>query len=408
MTGRFRPRVMILGGGFAGISCARALSSRHFDVTLLDRSDSFEFLPNIHELLSGVKTPDSLRLPLENLLGAAGHRFLRSEVVAIDTAAQQLAMKTGAPLDYDWLVLATGGVDATFGVGGVVRHGYSFKSVNQCARIGERLAELASSETAARVVVVGGGLEGVEALGEILREYRHSDIRTTIVEAQPRLLPEAPAALDAHLRELCANLAVDFRCGVPVQRLTPKTVKLVDGESLRSDLTIWTGGPSPSALLRDSGLAPEKRWAPVDENLRSTEAEHVFIVGDAAELPASLPKQAYHAIDMGKCAARNLERAARGCRAKRYRPAPKPTLVSFGDLSCMMVAGNVALAGPALGAGKEAIYELLMTQLDPQPLPGRLQRVVDRSVLAGRQLLWPTLGSTDALRRQARFSLLTG
>jgi NADH dehydrogenase FAD-containing subunit len=177
---------------------------------------------------------------------------------------------------------------------------------------------------------------------------------------------------------------------------------------LRSDLTIWTGGPSPSPLLRESGLAPGKGWAPVDENLCSTQAENLFVVGDAAELPAALPKQAYHAIDMGKCAARNLERVENGCRPQRYRAAPKPTLVSFGDLSCMLVAGDFALASPALGAGKEAIYELLMTQLDPQPLPGRLRRAVGRSTLAGRRLLWPTLASTDALRRQGRFKLLTG
>jgi NADH dehydrogenase len=399
---------MILGGGFAGVACARGLSSRRFDVTLVDRGDSFEFLPNIHELLSGVKTPDSLRLPLADLMRATGHRFHRGEVGAIDTSARQLVMKKGAPLAYDWLVLATGGIDATFGVAGVTEHGYSFKSVNQCARIGKRLAELAGRGTPAKVVVVGGGLEGVEALGEILRKYRTTDLHATLVEAQPRLLPEAPASLDAHLRELCADLAVSFRCGTPVQRLTAKTVKLADGASLRSDLTIWTGGPSPSPLLRESGLAPGKGWAPVDQTLRSTQAEQVFIVGDAAQLPSALPKQAYHAIDMGRCAARNLERAASACRPQRYRPAPKPTLISFGDLSCMLVAGDLALAGPALGAGKEAIYELLMAQLDPQPLPGRLRRVLDRSALAGRQLLWPALASTDALRRQGRFSLLTG
>ena len=408
MKGRSRPRVVILGGGFAGISCAQALSSRRFDVTLVDRSGSFEFLPNIHELLSGVKTPDSLRLPLAVMLRAAGHRFQREEVVAIETAAKQLVMKKGSPQAYDWLVLATGGVDATFGVRGVAEYSYPFKSVAQCARIGKRLAELANRGAPARVVVVGGGLEGVEALGEILRRYRHSDLTTTIVEAQPRLLPEAPAALDAHLRALCEHRAVSIRCGIPVQRLTAKTVKLGNGETLRSDLTIWTGGPAPSALLRDSGLAPGQGWAPVDQHLRSTQAEHVFIVGDAAELPATLPKQAYHAIDMGKCAARNLERAVAGCRPQRYRPAPKPTLVSFGDLSCMLVAGDYALAGPALGAGKEAIYELLMSQLDPQPLPARLRRAIDRSALAGRQLLVPTLASVDALRRQGRFKLLTG
>lgn len=160
-----RPRVVILGGGFAGVSCARALSSRSLEVTLVDRNVSFEFLPNIHELISGVKTPESLRLSLPKILRAAGHQFLCADVKAVDTIAKQLELHDGPPLQYDWLVLATGGVDATFGVQGVVEHAYAFKSVAQCTRIGERLAELARRETPAEVVVVGGGLEGVEALG---------------------------------------------------------------------------------------------------------------------------------------------------------------------------------------------------------------------------------------------------
>jgi NADH dehydrogenase len=144
-------------------------------------------------------------------------------------------------------------VDATRGVPGVVEHAFPFKSVELCDRIGRRLVQLAGRRKRVRVVIVGGGLEGVEALGEILRRYRGSGLHVTLVEARERLLPEAPALLDAHVRELCAPYEVDFEMEAPVRTIEPKALVLGDGRSLLSDLTIWTGGPAPHADSEDRG-----------------------------------------------------------------------------------------------------------------------------------------------------------
>ena len=118
-----RKRVVILGGGFAGLAAALELRPDRYQVTLIDRSRWFEFLPNIHELLSGVKTPDLLRLPLDRCVRRAGHRFVRDRVLGIDPVARKVSTerrRTG--IGYDVLILALGGVDATRGVAGVVEH----------------------------------------------------------------------------------------------------------------------------------------------------------------------------------------------------------------------------------------------------------------------------------------------
>jgi NADH dehydrogenase len=401
-----RERVLILGGGFAGLAAALELSSDRHDVTLIDRSRWFEFLPNIHELISGVKSPDLLRLPLDRNVRRAGHTFRRDTVTAIDPVGRTVATRSRKAIGYDALIVALGGVDAARGVPGVVEHALPFKNVEQCDRIGRRLTRLAARRKPARVVIVGGGLEGVEALGEILRRYRGAGLHVTLVEARERLLPEAPAALDTCLRRLCAPYDVDFRMASPVRRIEPAAVALVGGDSLPSDLTIWTGGPAPPALLAASGLAPADGWAPVNEMLQSRSHPEVFVTGDAAELPNGLPKQGYHALDMGVCAARNVERLRDGRTLVPFRPSPKPTLISFGDLTCFLVAGGRALEGPSLGAAKEAVFELLMAQLDSQPWWSRLPRVARRADRAARELLWPTVSSLDALRRQACISLL--
>ena len=408
MAGRSgRKRVLILGGGFAGLAAALQLRSRLLRVTLVDRRAAFEFLPNIHELLSGVKTPELLRLPLARCLARAGHSFLRDEVTGIDPDARSVHTARGRTLRYDALVVALGGVDATRGVRGVEEYAAPFKSVDQCQRIGRGLEQLASRRRGGRVVIVGGGLEGVEALGEILRRHRASGrLAVTLVEARERLLPEAPAILDGHLRELCAPYDVDFAMESPVAAIEASAVHLADGRALPSDLTIWTGGPAPPPLLADSGIAARGAWAPVDVTLQSKGHPELFVAGDAAELPTPIAKQGYHALDMGACAARNVARLLAGREPSGFAPSGKPTLISFGDLSCFLVAGRLVLAGAALAAAKEAVFELVMSQLDPAPWWRRLPRALERADRATRQLLWPSLSSLEALRRQGRVAVL--
>ena len=401
-----RKRILILGGGFAGLAAARELRADRHDVTLIDRNRWFEFLPNIHELLSRVKTPELLRLPLESTLERLGHRFMRDTVTGIDPIQRTVSTRRRKSIPYDSLIVTFGGVDADRGVAGVVEHALAFKTVEQCDRIGKRLARLAVRRKPARVVIVGGGLEGVEALGEILRRYRDSKLHVTLVEANARLLPEAPAYLDEQVRKLSAPWSVDFVMNSPVRRIEPAAVILDDGSELPSDLTIWTGGPAPPALLAECDLAPRGAWAPVDQTLASTMHSEIFVAGDAAALPTALPKQAYNAIDMGACAARNADRLLAGRRLETFRPSGKPMLISFGDLTCFLVTGQRALAGPPVAALKEAVFEIVMAQLDTRSLWMRVPSVVRRAERSTRELLWPVLSSHEALKRQGSFELL--
>ena len=398
-----RPRVAIVGGGFAGLACARALDPRRFDVLLVDRSAQFEFVPNIHEIVSGVKTPETVQLPLRPVMDSLGHRFRRATVQSADTEARQLLLGRGRPVDYDTLVMAAGATDATFGVPGVRDHSVSFQTASDCRQIARRLAHLAGRRQPARAVINGGGITGIEALGEILRRYRNSGLATTVVEARERLLPQQPAGLDPYVRDLSAPYNVELLTGTAVRAIGPASVELVDGRTLPSDLTLWTGGPAPQPLLSESGLAEPGAWAPVDAYLRSTLGEGVYVAGDAAELPTPQARQAYHSLDMGAAVARNLLRQSRGRQPARYHPSAKPVLVSFGDLGAILVVGPCALAGPALGAGKELIFETVMAQLDDRRGASPLLAALGRGELAVRRLAWPTARSLRALRRQFDF-----
>ena len=400
-----RDRVVILGGGFAGLACANGLDARRFAVTLVDTRRAFEFLPNIHELVSGVKKPAALRLPLAPAMKAVGHRFIRDRVSSVDPQRLEVALEKGGLLTADRLVVALGAVEADFGISGVGRHTLGFKSVDACQAIHKRLDGLARQGTG-HVAIIGGGLEGVEALGEVLRRYRSRMGSVTLIEAREQLLPGTEPSVDRHLRKHCEDLGVQVVCGDPVARITPKTVFLASGQRIRSDATSWTGGPAPAPLLAASGLAPRNQWIPAQATLEHREFPDVFVAGDAANPPGALRKQAYHALDMGTCVAENLERRRRDRRLKAFHPSPKPTLVSFGDIDTILIRDRATFAGPAHAPRKEAVYTAVMAGLDQRSPRERVSALFKRGQSATHNLLWPALRDLKALQRQTRLKRL--
>jgi len=402
-----RAEVIVLGGGFAGLAALRSLPPR-FRTTLVDERSAFEFLPNIHELISGLKTPELLRLPLAPLVKRARARFVRARVVEIDPERRRVQLANGRSLSYDALVFALGGVNATRGVVGVEAFSWPFKSVDHVARIAERLDALAAEGGEPQpVVVVGGGLEGVEALGEILRrDPEGRAFQPTLIEAGPRLLPEAPAGVARSVARHAEQRGATLRTGVPVSALRAEQVVLASGARLPSRCTIWTGGPSPSPVLAASGLAAPGRWCEVRETLAHPQHPEIFVCGDAAELPKPTVKQGYHALDMGTHAARNIARLLSNAKPEPFRVQEKPALVAFGDLATYLVWGRFAVASPLLAGTKEAVYELLMARLDDRPPVPRARDAVRRFLEAGRGLVWPGLASPAALLRAGRFEVL--
>jgi NADH:quinone reductase (non-electrogenic) len=381
------PRVAIVGANFAGLRAAQGLGPG-FDVTVFDPSPWFEWLPNIHELLSGAKRPADLRLPRKRLVTAAGHRFVRHAVTAIDARRGILTTAPGTAHEFDYCIVAVGGIQETYGVRGVERHALPFRNIEQCAAIGRRLAALMKGRAPRSIVIVGGGFAGVEALGEILRRYRsRPNLTLHVVEAGPRLMSGVSPRIEKAVRKHVRPYDVRIHAGVPVAAITPAGVRLQSGERIRADLTIWTGGGVAPPLLHAAKLAPKpRRWAPVDATLRSRRYHNVFVIGDAAALSTPIPKQAFHALEMGECAAANVRRAAAGRALRPYRPSRTPLLLAFGDLDTFLVAGRSVVASPALAAGKEAVYQVTMTQIDPPSSVQELGELASRVIGVTRRL----------------------
>jgi NADH dehydrogenase FAD-containing subunit len=372
-----RPQVVILGGGFAGLAAARQLGER-YAVTLIDRGADFEFLPNLHELVSRAKKPASLRLQRSRLVTRHGHVFRQAEVVAIDPERRRLRTGDGGELAYDALVVATGSAVAGRRVPGAAEHALPLRSIANGVEIGARLRQLAAAGAPRAVTVVGGGFTGVECLGEILRRYRQRGALAIRMIEPRRLLAGQPRAVHRALRQVIGECDVELFLGESVAGLEPGWITLASGSRLRSDLTLWTAGGGPPPLLAEAGLAPAGEWAPARGSLQSGAYDDVFIAGDSAELRRAVHRQSYQATAMGRRAAKNAARLLTGREPKPYSPPDDQLLVTFGYLSGFYIDDDVVLEGAALCLARELLFQIGMAELDRPRRAGAHRRLLRR------------------------------
>lgn len=368
-----KPKVLILGGSYAGLSCLAALPAKLFDVTLIDRSADFEWLPNIHELLSGYKKPAQLKLLRAEYVNHFGHRFIQDSVASIEPKNKTIATESRRHFQYDYLVIALGGVNNDFNVEGVTQYAHPFKSVDQCARINARLNHLNEQKRPFSTTVVGGGIEGIEALGEILRWMdQHKPPsqlkKIRVIDTGSQLLANSSTLIDRTVKKLSQPYPVTFLHQQRVAAVTAKEVTLSNGDSYDSDLTIWTGGVAPNPVLQTDGINRVDGWIQVDDSLRMKGSETIFALGDCASASAQksqqpLAKQAYHALSMGKSVAKNLARLRFAKQPKPFKASDKPQIITFGNKTTFITTDSWCISTPIAASAKELVYNLGMGPL---------------------------------------------
>jgi NADH dehydrogenase len=388
-----RSRVVIIGGNFAGLVAASRLSSDH-DVTVVDPRAEFEWTPNIHEILSGVKDREGVVLPRADCVNRYGHTFIEDRVTGIDPEDNAVTTESGHTLPYDACLIAAGSVRTTFGIEGADEHALGFRTVDDAENIARRLDKLATRKRRASVVVVGGGVSGIEAVGEILRRREHGDeYNIHIVEVEADILDQQLDGLASDAAERFASYPVTVHTNAAVKEVSARSVLLESGEKLTADLCIWSAGMTLPPFLRDAGLKEAgDQWLPVDETLKSDYADNIFVAGDCAALPAPIRKQAYYAMDMGEVAGDNISRLLKGQQLEQFCAKPMPMLITFGDITTWLVMGETAVASPLLAAAKEGVYQATMARLASPHEPLKYSAdIVGRAMTATQQLLLPQL-----------------
>ncbi|MBF0103503.1 MAG: FAD-dependent oxidoreductase [Desulfobacterales bacterium] len=398
---RSKPRILIVGGNFAGLETVIHLNPDHVDVMMIDPCPFFEFYPNINEIVSSVKKPYQLVLSKENILRRHGHKWFQDHVVNIDPKKKQIHTQNRLTLSYDICVLAIGSVVNTYHVDGVNSHAMFFKNTVDCYAICLKLNELLEHNSSASVVIVGSGMEGIEAMGEILRKYRdNKSVEVHMVEQADRVFPQGPDEIGKELKRLCIPYSVFWHTGKRVIAVEPNHVVLDSNQTLPSDLTLWSAGIQASNLIFDSGLSNTANgWARVSNTLQSMYHNDIFAIGNACELPNPVSKQAYHAMEMGECAANNIGLYLNDKELIDVKLSNKPKLLSFGDIDTFLIAGKTVIAGSMIAAAKESVYQYVMNHYDSEWAIAKWLHICQRAYRGAYQLGWQTFGSLEAIQR---------
>jgi len=379
-----RPRVVIVGGGFGGLSAAKALRGADVDVTLLDRTNHYLFQPLLYQVATGVLSPADVAVPIRFLLRRQRNTtVLLADVDSIDLTGR--TVQSGETIvEFDFLIVATGSRHAYFGHPEWEPIAPGLKTLEDARHIRHRFLrafELAEKSTnpaeqqaLLTFVIVGGGPTGVELAGVLptiaakgLRpDFRRVDpasIRVLLLEGGPRLLPTFPEALSARAQSDLEQLGVQCRTNALVTRITSDCVYIGD-ERIPTRTVYWAAGNIASPLVRTLNVPVDRAGRVlVEPDLSIPGVPNVFVVGDAAAVvditsngpaanrggpPATVsyvPGVAPAANQMGTHAARTILATLAGHPRKPFRYWNKGALAVIGRNRAVADFGRFSLSG---------------------------------------------------------------
>jgi NADH dehydrogenase len=356
-----RPRVVVLGGGFAGMNAAKALSRMRVDITLIDKSNHHTFQPLLYQVALAMLAPSDIASPIRTILrGARNVDVLMEEVEGIDTDKRQVALKGGPKVEYDYLVVATGSMKSYFGHSEWEQYAPGLKTVEDATEIRRRvllafeLAERQAVETGSHrplnFVVIGGGPTGVELAGAIAeiskyfmeKDFRHIDpskARVKLVEGGPRILASYPEDLTRKAVEQLNKLGVEVLVNTMVEDIGPGVVNIKDGEPIDAVVTLWGAGVASSPVGAMLGVPLDHRQRViVDKTLSPDGLSDVFVCGDLAvfhQEGKELPGVAQPAMQMGAHVALMIREDMNKLPRREFRYFDKGDMATIGRFSAV-------------------------------------------------------------------------
>ena len=350
-----RPRVVIVGGGFAGLHAAKGLASLPVDVTVVDRRNHHTFQPLLYQVALAVLSPADIAQPIRSILRRQSNtQVLMDEVVGIDAATRQIALASGAQLAYDYLVLATGATHSYFGRDDWAPFAPGLKTIEDATEIRRRVLlafEMVEHgwHPPLNFVVIGGGPTGVELAGAISdiaqlymrHDFRHIDpakSRVLLLEGSPRVLEAYPKDLSSKAEAALGRLGVEVHTSTYVTGIGPGWVE-AGGQRMDAVVTLWAAGVAASPLGKMLGAPLDRRGCVlVDDRLNPPGMPAVFVLGDLAHFEQDgrqVPGVAQPAMQMGDHLAKLLAADLDGQPRPAFRYFDKGDMATIGRMDAV-------------------------------------------------------------------------
>ena len=365
-----RPRVVVIGAGFAGLNAAKALAHAPVDVTVVDRKNHHTFQPLLYQVALAVLSPAEIASPVRTVLRhAANTEVFLGEVNGFDLQ-KRLVRLDGLDLPYDYLIVAAGATHAYFGHPEWEAFAPGLKTLEDATEIRRRI--LMAFETAEReliahrtppplnFVVVGAGPTGVELAGAIsdiagrhlMKEFRAIDPRQSriiLLEGGPRVLPVYPEDLSASAERQLKEMGVEVRTNAMVTNIEPGVVS-VGKEKIPASVILWGAGVAASPLGKMLGVPVDKAGRViVERDLTVPGHPEVFVTGDLASARRHngqpVPGVAPAAIQMGKFAARQIKRSIAAKPRETFEYLDKGSLATIGRSRAVADLGKLHISG---------------------------------------------------------------
>jgi NADH:ubiquinone reductase (H+-translocating) len=355
-----RPRLLILGGGFAGTHAAMAAAKLPVDVTLIDRRNHFTFQPLLYQVALAVLSPANIASPIRTIVRRKQNvEVLMDEAISFDLNARRVQLKSGAEMDYDYLMVATGATHSYFGHDDWAQYAPGLKTLEDAVEIRRRvllafeLAERQKLETGSHpplnFVVIGGGPTGVELAGAISdiaklymrHDFRHIDptkARVLLIEGGSRILSAYPEDLSQKAVEQLTGLGVEVHTGVQVTDVKAGYV-IAGGQKIDAVVTLWAAGVQASALGQLLGFETDKRGCVlVNGTLNPNDHPEIFICGDLAHFEQDgkqVPGVAQPAMQMGDHVAKMIEQDLQRKPRTAFRYFDKGDMATIGRMAAI-------------------------------------------------------------------------
>lgn len=395
-----RPKIVVLGAGYGGLMTVtrlqKQLGNNEADIVLVNKNDYHYETTWLHEASAGTLHHDRVRYDISSVIDKSKVEFVQATALKVDHQAKKVILENGE-LNYDYLVVALGGVPETFGITGLDKYAFSITNVNAARQIRDHIEyqfatykaeeEEEKKQERLTIVVGGAGFTGIEFLGELgnripelCEEYDIDQnlIRVVCVEAAPTALPGFDPELVKYAMAHLERKGIEFMIGTAIKEATPEGIIVAKGEDeteeIKAATVVWAAGVRGNPLIEASEFENMRGRVKVEADLRAPGLSDVFVIGDCSlvineEINRPYPPTAQIAMQQGEVVAANITKLVKGStHLDTFTFDNKGTVCSLGDDDAIGVVFGKKVTGTKASFMKKMIDNRALLMLGGIPL----------------------------------------